>query len=103
MREKYPIFRSEKLLALARESPCCFGCQAYNVGNVVSAHSNQSRDGKCMGGKGDDFRIAFLCGTCHHEIDQGSKLSRAERIAFWEDAHRETIGWLFRSGHLIVV
>lgn len=96
------MFRSPKLLAMAKEAPACFGCQSTNVGQVVAAHSNQLRDGKGKGLKADDFRIAFLCHTCHHELDQGSKMTREERVAFWERAHRNTIGWLFKSGRVIV-
>lgn len=96
------MYRSNKLLAAAKESPVCFGCQATNVGQVVAAHSNQLRDGKGRGLKADDFRIAFLCNACHSELDQGVKMSRAERVEFWEQAHRHTIGWLFKSGRVVV-
>jgi hypothetical protein len=34
------------------------------------------------------------------DIDQGAKLSKAERIEAWEEAHRKTIGWLFEDGHI---
>ena len=53
-----------------------------------------------MGIKAHDFRIAALCSACHHELDQGVKLSRQERLELWEEAHRRTIGWLFESGYL---
>ena len=69
-------------------------------GTVVAAHSNQLRDGKGKGIKAHDYRIAALCHRCHHEIDQGAKLSKTERVAAWEDAHRKTIGWLFDKGLL---
>ena len=62
--------------------------------------SNQLRDGKGKGIKAHDYRIAALCHRCHHEIDQGAKLSKTERVAAWEDAHRKTIGWLFDKGLL---
>ena len=97
------MYRSPKLLALAKESPVCFGCGRHNDGSVVAAHSNQQKDGKGMGIKAHDYRIAFLGPCCHHEIDQGSKLSKEERIELWEKAHRKTIGWLFENGHLTVV
>ena len=91
-------YRCRKLLDAARDVPRCMGCSHTNVGDVVAAHSNQLRDGKGRGLKAADYRIAFLCGTCHHEIDQGSKMSRAERIEFWETAHRHSVAWLFESG-----
>jgi len=71
-------------------------------GTVVSAHSNQLRDGKGTGIKGHDYRIAFLCHQCHHMIDNDKMLDKHDRIAAWEEAHRKTIGWLFNNGHLEV-
>lgn len=90
-------YRNKKLLDYAREAPSCFACRATNVGQVVAAHSNQLRDGKGRGLKAADYRIAYLCHICHSEIDQGMKLSRAERVEMWEDAHRNSIGWLFAT------
>lgn len=71
-------------------------------GDIVSAHSNQLRDGKGRGIKAHDYRVAFLCHACHFGIDQGNELSKQERIELWESAHRATIGWLFENGHLTV-
>ena len=68
----------------------------------MAAHSNQLRDGKGRGIKAHDYRIAALCYVCHSEIDQGSKLSKAERIEAWEEAHRRTIGWLFEQGLIVL-
>jgi hypothetical protein len=42
--------------------------------------------------------VAALCFRCHADIDQGSILSKAERIEIWEEAHRKTIGQLFERG-----
>jgi hypothetical protein len=67
---------------------------------VVAAHSNQQRDGKGMGIKAHDYRIAALCYNCHTDIDQGQRLNKEERKAVWDEAHRRTIGWLFDRGHL---
>ena len=92
------MYRSKKLLEVVRQSPC--QCCGAEDGTVVAAHSNQLRDGKGRGIKASDFRIAALCFRCHSELDQGSKMSRAERVELWEEAHRKTIGWLFESGHL---
>jgi cytochrome c553 len=68
----------------------------------VAAHSNQLRDGKGRALKASDYRIAALCFTCHHNCDQGSKMSKAERIEMWEEAHRRTIAWLFENDKLVV-
>lgn len=99
---KAQAYRDPALLRLAREAPHCMGCRVPNWGDVVSAHSNQLRDGKGRSLKAHDYRIAFLCGSCHRDLDQGSKMGRAERVQAWEEAHRATIGWLFESGHLVV-
>ena len=86
-------YRNQKLLEAVREAPCMH-CGAQD-GTVVAAHSNQLRDGKGKAIKAHDYRIAALCFKCHHELDQGNKLSKQERVEMWEDAHRATIGWLF--------
>lgn len=100
---KAQVYRNPALLALAKEAPHCMGCGRSNDGSVVSAHSAQYRDGHGRSQKASDARIAFLCGRpCHHELDQGSRMSKAERVAFFEEAHRETIGWLIETGRLVV-
>lgn len=91
-------YRNKKLLEAVRDAPC-MRCGIQN-GTIVAAHSNQQRDGKGMGIKAHDYRIAALCHTCHHEIDQGSKLSKVLRLNLWEDAHRATVGWLFENDKL---
>ena len=93
------MFRSKSLLEAAREFPC--QCCGRQDGTVVAAHSNQLRDGKGKGIKAHDYRIASLCFQCHFNIDQGSSLSKQERIDLWEDAHRKTIGLLFETGIVI--
>lgn len=94
---KHDHFRSRKLLDAARDCPACMACGKYNDGTIVAAHSNQSKDGKGAGIKADDFRVAFICQSCHTAIDQGGG-SRQERIDLWEIAHRATIGYLFKNG-----
>lgn len=96
-------YRCRKLLDAAKDAPCCMGCGKHNGGDVVSAHSNQLRDGKGKGIKAKDYRIAFLCHICHHNIDNGSVYAKAERVELWEQAHRKTIGWLFESGKVRAV
>jgi hypothetical protein len=92
------IYRNKKLLELVRQSPCQT-CGTQD-GSVCAAHSNQLRDGKGRGLKAHDYRIAALCFRCHSNLDQGTKMTKAERVEFWEEAHRGTIGWLFENGHL---
>jgi len=93
-------YRNSKLLKLADGAPCMM-CSIQD-GTVVSAHSNQLRDGKGTGIKAKDYRVAFLCRLHHEMIDNGKDLSREERINLWEEAHRRTIGWLFDNGYLQV-
>jgi hypothetical protein len=87
------MYRNKKLIEAVRQSPCQH-CGIAD-GTVVAAHSNQQRDGKGKSIKAVDYRIAALCYCCHAELDQGSKMSREERLEMWENAHRKTIGWLF--------
>ena len=94
------LYRNKKLLEVVRESPC----QVCGIedGTVVAAHSNQSRDGKGTGIKASDAAIAGLCFKCHSNLDNGSKLTREERIEMWEDAHRKTMRWLIETERLVV-
>jgi hypothetical protein len=94
------MYRSRKLLDAARELPCQH-C-GVSDGTVVAAHSNQLRDGKGRGLKAHDYRIASLCFTCHAELDQGSKMSKQERVEMWEEAHRKTMGLFFDNGFIVV-
>ena len=89
-------YRNKKLLELVREFPCAM-CGRED-GTVCASHSNQSRDGKSMGMKANDYRIASLCYQCHDMIDNHKELSRAEKVEAWEQAHRKTIGLLFDKG-----
>ena len=91
-------YRDARILRAVREAPCMM-CGAQD-GTVVAAHSNQLRDGKGRSIKAHDYRVAALCFRCHGEIDQGSKMTKEERLEAFEDAHRRTIGWLFDTGRL---
>ena len=96
----YIMYRNKKLLEMARQSPCQH-C-GMNDSSTIAAHSNQLRDGKGRGIKAHDFRVAYLCFTCHYNLDQGNKLNKQERIEMWDEAHRKTIGWLFENDYLEV-
>lgn len=96
------MYRNKTILGLARLSPVCFMCDCRNDGTVVAAHSNQLRDGKGAGLKAHDYRVAYLCRSCHTEIDQGKKFGKTEKFVLWDEAHRKTIGWLFEKGYLAV-
>lgn len=94
------MYRNQNLLKSVRSSPCQH-CGADD-GTIVAAHSNQLRDGKGRGLKAHDYRIAALCYTCHADLDQGSKMTKEERVNMWEAAHRKTIGWLFENAIVTV-
>lgn len=96
---KTPMYRSKPLRDFAIVVPHCMACKRPNDGTIVAAHSNQLRDAKGRGLKAHDFRVAYCCDACHREIDQG-RAPQDERLARWEAAHRETIGWLFLNGHI---
>lgn len=94
-------FRHPMLLRLAEKAPHCMLCGVRNEGQVVSAHSNQQRDGKGASIKASDAAIAFLCWTCHGRVDQGNE-PRQVKFDLWDGAHRKTMRWLVESGHFIV-
>ena len=100
MYQKEVMYRNPNLLKAVRNFPCQ-NCGTVD-GTIVAAHSNQLRDGKGLSLKAHDFRIAALCYTCHAELDQGSRMSKEERVNMWEAAHRSTIGLLFQNGCLNV-
>lgn len=98
--ESINMYRNPKLTRIVAQLPCQH-CGIKN-NTVVAAHSNQLRDGKGRSIKADDFRVAALCYKCHSELDQGAKLNKQERVDMWEEAHRKTIGLLFKEGWLEV-
>lgn len=98
--QRQTMYRNDKLLKLAQRSPCQI-C-GIEDGTIVGAHSNQLRDGKGKGIKAHDYRIAYLCHHCHSELDQGTELTKQQRIYVWDEAHRKTIGWLFENGYIDV-
>lgn len=93
---KFAYVRSKPLLQACRAIPCqhC-GC---DDGTVCAAHSNQSQHGKGKSIKASDIYVASLCFTCHSELDQGSRLSRDERVEMWMTAHRKTVRLLLARG-----
>lgn len=54
---------------------------------MVPCHSNQGKHGKGMGIKASDKFTVPGCHACHHEIDQGMRLTREERRAAWDAAY----------------
>lgn len=93
---KFEYVRSKPLLIACREIPCQH-CGIAD-GTVVAAHSNQSRHGKGRSVKASDVFVASLCHKCHSDLDQGSGMTRNEREAMWDSAHRNTVKTLVRRG-----
>lgn len=95
--EKRCYVRSDALMAAYRLIPCQH-C-GRDDGTVCGAHANWSIFGKGGHIKADDNRAASLCAACHVPVlDQGSRLSRAERKAMWWAAHVRTVLELMRQG-----
>jgi hypothetical protein len=42
--------------------------------------------------------IASLCHTCHYAIDQGTRMTREEKLVMWQNAHIKTIEKLEELG-----
>jgi hypothetical protein len=99
------MFRSQRLLNQARGQSCTLNIPSVCNGNpetTVAAHSNQLRHGKGMGIKAHDCYIAWACSNCHAEIDQGNKLSRQEKIEYWQIGFEKTILQMFLRGMIVV-
>jgi len=84
---KHPYVRSKKLLKLVAS----LDCQLCGSGVCVQAAHTNWGGGKGRGIKADDNLTAALCMSCHHDIDQGAKLSKAERQSAWRMAHHKTV------------
>lgn len=54
---------------------------------VVPCHSNQGIHGKGGALKANDLYTVPGCMHCHHELDQGKKLTKDERKAYWDRAY----------------
>ena len=91
---KHQYIRSPKLLRLVA-SLRCQNCESED--GVQAAHSNWG-GGKGRGIKADDNQIAALCQRCHHDVDQGHKLTKAQRQEIWNRAHVRTLHILQLTG-----
>lgn len=96
LRQRQQPYRSRAWLAAVHQIENCVLCGAYGV---QAAHRNQ---GKGMSQKTDDCLTAALCPACHHDIDNGSQLSREERRALLDKAVCDTIAQLARMGRIEV-
>jgi len=92
IRPRQQPYRSSKWLAAVRKIENCVICGAYGV---QAAHLNE---GKGIGMKTDDALTAALCPACHHDLDNGTKLTREERREALRKAVLDTIAQLARMG-----
>ena len=96
-------FRSSELRFLAGKAPKCFCCGMANNGTVVAAHWRGLAYGAGTGLKSPDCLVAFVCGSCHDQIDQRTgRIPAEDRFRMWADAHCKTFVWLFNEGFLLV-
>ena len=93
-------YRNKKILDSAKDAPHCFGCGAYNNGQVVAAHANWLEYDKGRGIKAHDIFVAHLCMACHYQVDEGNALSKQEKKDFWDRAFKKTLLWLVQTGIL---
>ena len=73
-----------------RGEPCYLliaGAPAHPLETVVPCHSNQQIHGKGMLIKADDEKTVPGCAWCHHQLDQGNRLSKEERRSYWDAAY----------------
>lgn len=86
--------KDRKWLAAVGSIDECVLCGGW--GTQV-AHRNE---GKGMGIKAHDCWTAALCQECHHEIDNGRNLSRAQRKARIDEAIIRTLAILVEEGRV---
>lgn len=89
-------YRNPKLLAAVRQLPCV-NCGAVGT---QAAHSNLVELGKGIGIKSSDAAIMSLCvqNECHFKLDNGNKMSKAERRAFTYEMIAKTLMKLIETG-----
>lgn len=98
-------YRNQKLLDLAKETPCCSYCRERNHGQVVACHFNAIKFGAGTGIKSHDIP-AYLCDKCHDIVDGrmvADHFTKVEReLMLYEGIYR-TFLWLLESGNLAIV
>lgn len=97
-------FRSKKILAAAKDCPCCMMCNRPNNGTVVMAHYQGYRQhafGKGVAEKPTDAAVAALCSDCHDEVDgrlTSTCANEVERSESFLAAIVKTFDWLLKEG-----
>ena len=86
---KTQYVRNKRLLELVAS----LNCQHCGHYQSQACHSNW-HGGKGRGIKASDQYVAALCQRCHFEVDQGPRLSKAQRQEMWTNAHLKTLHFL---------
>lgn len=88
-------YRNPSLLKLAREHPCVHCGQSPSS----ACHANWQEYGKGLGLKAHDWAVAYLCRSCHNQVDgRTGNLPEPERKAMWQRAWIKTLDLWFRAG-----
>ena len=88
---KFNYFRSVKHLKNVASLPCQI---CYVEGMTQASHSNQAVHGKGRSLRASDEFTAAICMEHHYEIDQGSNLTKQQRVDMWNEAYQKTVNRL---------
>lgn len=89
--------KNRQWLAAVGSLETCVLCGAWGI---QVAHRNEGRG---RGQKSPDHLTAALCPTCHHEIDNGHRLSSEERRSQMDRAIVLTLDRLVKAGKVKVM
>jgi len=92
---KFNYFRSKSHLKNVADLPCQI---CYVEGKTQASHSNQAIHGKGRSIRSSDEFTAAICIEHHYEIDQGSNLTKQQRVDVWNEAYQKTVNRLKNSG-----
>ena len=87
---KHKLFRSEPFRRLVTSLPC----QWCGASGTQAAHRNQ---GKGLSLKTSDALVVALCPDCHHELDQGTKMTKEQRRDFWNDCYIKQMQYMIET------
>lgn len=97
-------FRSTAMHVAVRDIPCTLnvaGITECPSGPSVLCHNNMLSLGKGTGLKSMDVGAAG-CPACHHEVDDGKRLSREDRQFYLLRGTVRTVAALMERGRLVL-
>ena len=97
------MYRDRKLLDLAHGITECQlripeVCEFSTPNGCEPAHSNQLFHGKGTGMKCHDVYHVAACRSCHVELDNGKRLTKQQRVDYWNDGFARTMLEYFKQG-----